>query len=72
VDVLRKLGELTSTKGHPTTARKAPQGGQFQDLTEAEKDWLEQAIRRLIRRLVEHASGANLTMLTLSDLPKLS
>lgn len=69
--VLDKLGELTSTKGDPRTARKVPRGGLYQPLTGAEPAWLEQAVRKVIKRLGEHASRATLTMITLDDLPKL-
>jgi hypothetical protein len=69
--VLDKLGELVSTRGGPATARKAPSGGLFQELTGAEQAWLEQAVRKLVKRLGEHASGATLSRLTLGDLPKL-
>jgi hypothetical protein len=71
LDVLSKLGELTSTKGDPKTARKVPRGGPYQPLTGAEPAWLEQAVRVIIKRLGEHASGAALTTITLDDLPKL-
>jgi hypothetical protein len=69
--ILRKIGELTSTRGDALTARKAPRGGQFTELTDLEKTWLEQAVRRLIIRFGERASGAVLGRLVMSDLPKL-
>ena len=69
--ILRKIGELTSTKGDAATARKVPRGGQFTELTDAEKAWLEQAVRRLITRFGERASGAVLGRLAMVDLPKL-
>lgn len=71
VDVLHKLGELTSTKGDPRTARKVPPGGLYHPLIGAEPAWLETAIRVLIKRLAEHASGKTLIKITLNDLPKL-
>jgi hypothetical protein len=70
-EVLNKLGELTSTRGDPRTARKVPRGGLYRPLTGAEPAWLEQAIRKVIKRLGEHASGATLTTITLRDLPQL-
>lgn len=68
LDVLRKIGELSSTKGDANTARKA----KFVDMTGAENGWLEAGIRRVIVRIGEHASGSPLTKITLADLPKLS
>lgn len=69
--VLPKISELTTARGAPTTARKAPpKGGRFQELTGAEQAWLEQAVRKAIKRLGERASGATLTLLTFSDLSR--
>ena len=67
--VLRTIGQLSSTKGGPSTARKA--GGQFEELTGAEKQWLETAIVLVIRRIGEHASGATLNRLSMDGLPKI-
>ncbi len=70
--VLRKIGELSSTKGNERTARKAPgPGKQFQELSDAEKQWLEQAIPLVIHRLGERASSAPLAPISLHDLPRL-
>lgn len=69
-NVLRKIGELSSTKGNESTARKAAgPGKQFQALSGAEKQWLEQAIPLVIRRLGEHAYGGPLALISLRDLP---
>jgi hypothetical protein len=68
---LYKIGELTSTRGDAMTARKAPVGGQFRELTASESAWLEQATRRIIKRLGEHASGAALSQIEMKDLPKI-
>lgn len=70
-DVLRKIGELSSTKGDGLTARKAGALNQYHDLSSTERHWLEKAVRLLISRLGEHASGAQLSRLTFSDLPDL-
>ena len=43
----------------------------FEELSGPEKQWLEQAIRRVIYRLGERASGVPLTRIRMSDLPKL-
>lgn len=71
VSVLRTIGRLSSTKGNENTARKTAPGNQFQELSGPEKKWLEEATRRVIHRLGEHASGTPLTLISLSDLPNL-
>lgn len=71
VDILRTMGRLSSTKGDATTARKVENLNQFHDLTPAEKQWLEQAVRCLIRRLGEHASGAQVSEIKMADLPQI-
>lgn len=68
--ILRTIGRLSSTKGNETTARKVT-NTPFQELTGTEKHWLEEAIRRVIHRMGEHASGNPLTQISLSDLPDL-
>ena len=68
-DVLDMLGRLSSTRGDPETARKAPKGAPFTELSGAESHWVEQAVRRLIVRLGEHASGASLSQIAMRDLP---
>ena len=67
--ILGKVSELSSTRGGPATARKASSSRQFNDLTGSEKEWLNQAVRLLIRRLGEHASGEPIARLKLDDLP---
>jgi hypothetical protein len=69
--VLGAIGRLSSTKGDESTARKAGPGNQFQELSGSEKQWLEEAIRRVIHRLGEHASGGTLSLISLRDLPSL-
>jgi hypothetical protein len=69
--VLGTIGRLSTTKGDPSTARKAGPGTQFQELTGAEKQWLERAIPLVIRRLGEHASGTPLAPIALTDLPRI-
>jgi hypothetical protein len=71
VEVLRTIGKLSSTRGDPETARKASLGTGFQDLTGTERQWLENAIPMVIRRLGEHASGASLPPIRLDDLPSI-
>lgn len=69
--VLGTIGRLSSTKGDESTARKAGPGNQFQELSGSEKQWLEEAVRRVIHRLGEHASGGSLSLISLRDLPNL-
>ncbi len=66
-DVLRKVGELSSTKGDAATARKA----KFVEMTAKEKVWLDSTVKKIILRLGEHASGEPLAELRMSDLPEL-
>jgi hypothetical protein len=71
-DVLDMIGKLSSIKGDESTARKAdPQNPQFQELSPFEKQWLEEAMRRVIHRWGEHASGGSLSRISLRDLPNL-
>jgi hypothetical protein len=49
--ILQKLAELSSTGGDAATARKVSSTTQFRELSGSEKAWIEQAVRRLIRRL---------------------
>lgn len=64
------MGELSSNKSDGSAARKARLSNKLQALSEKEKDWLEVTVRRVIYRLGEHASGAQLALISLSDLPK--
>jgi hypothetical protein len=69
--VLDTIRRLSSTKGDSATTRKFAQGASVQPLTGRESAWLEAAIRRVVRRMGEHAAGAQLTQLTMHDLPGL-
>ncbi len=66
-NVLGKVGDLSSSKGDANTARKAD----FKEMTGQEKAWLEHAVRKIIIRFGEHASGKPLDKITLADLPEL-
>jgi hypothetical protein len=68
--ILDKVGELTSIRGDASTARKMPRAGS-KPLTPAETAWLEAAMKRLIKRLGEQASGAPLNKVMISALPSL-
>lgn len=66
VKVLKKLGELTSTRGDLKSARKMTQ--RTVPITSQEAEWVESAIKAIIRHLAEQPK----TLLTLRDLPRLS
>lgn len=71
LDVLNAMGRLSSTKGDEITARKVIGQSQLQDLSPAEKQWLEEAVRCVIRRLGEHAAGAQVNVITMAELPQI-
>jgi hypothetical protein len=68
--VLRKLGELTATKGGPEARKDA---GARTPLSGEERNWLEQTAKRLILRAAEVAFDpkASLPKITMADLPAL-
>ncbi len=67
--VLNELGRLASTRGDGHSARKIRAGQQLGALTSSETEWMQQAVRLLVRRLGEHASGAPLKQISMTDLP---
>jgi hypothetical protein len=67
-DVLRKVGDLSSTRGDATTARKAKHA----PMTGSERHWLEAATRKLIIRMGEYAAGNVVEQLTFAGLPHLN
>ena len=71
IRVLDTIGRLSSTKGDAVTARKFKQGLQVDPLSGGESNWLEAAVRQLVRRVGEHAAGAQLSRITMDDLPAL-
>ncbi|WP_374438330.1 hypothetical protein [Pseudomonas panipatensis] len=66
-DVLDRLGSWCSERGGPLSARKA-KSTDFEELTHIETDWLDRAVKRLILRLGEYASGQSLEQLTLESM----
>jgi hypothetical protein len=64
--VLRKCGELTSTRGDPATARKAVPNGK--PLTDREIRWLEQLTRHILLRLGTVAADGEPDWLRLNDM----
>lgn len=67
--VLWEIGRLSSTKGGPAGARKG--GGVSHDLTNEERCFLEEAVKKMIRRAAEkaHNPDADLPKISLADLP---
>ena len=72
--VLNKIGELASTKGGVLEARKRE--GVDEDLTEQERRFLEEAVKKMIYRAAEKIEiekandpTKNLRQITLNDLP---
>ncbi len=67
--VLKEIGRLSSTKGGPSGARKGE--GVSDDLTNEESLFLEEAIKKMIRRAAKkaHNPDADLPKTSLSDLP---
>lgn len=68
--VLGRLGEITSTRGSAETARKFTSKGPG-PATRKEREWVEQAVRALIRQVGIHDAGHQPKMLTMGDLPNL-
>ena len=68
-DVLAEIGRLSSTKGGPLGARKKE--GVADELTNEERRFLKEAIKKIIRRAAEkaHSPDADLPKISLSDLP---
>lgn len=64
--VLNRVGELSSEGGSALTARKA-KSTDFDELSHLDQEWLERAVKRLIFRLGEQASGHPLEPITLNN-----
>lgn len=71
VDVLDKLGELSSDIGDEKTARKLEQRSYLRAHTTVEIDWVESVVKRLIHRVGEREADPNATLsqMTLADFP---
>ena len=68
--VLRKIGELSSTRGNLNEARKATSTPIA--ASGSEQAWLEAAIRAIVRRVGQRSAlGVPGSMLTLADLPSI-
>jgi hypothetical protein len=68
-EVLRKVGEFSSTRGDASSARKA--SGVGTPLLDREAGWLDAAVRLLIARAAEVAGGRSAARITMKDLPYL-
>jgi hypothetical protein len=73
IDVLRKLGDFTANLGIGVEARKVHRGSKLRNPNHSERKWIEAAIKRIIRRVGEHAADPKKAWpkITMSDLPQL-
>jgi hypothetical protein len=71
--VLKKLSELTSTRGDKAEARKLGAGAKLTPLTGDERLWMMEAVKALIRQKAHYDfdSTMPLQQLKISDLPKI-
>jgi hypothetical protein len=65
-NVLDRLGKICDTRD-PDVGRKA--GPTPERISPAEREWLEVAVVRLIRRSGEHSAGGSMKLITMADLP---
>jgi len=72
-DVLDMLGKLAATRGSELEARKGQPDNQYEELTSAERIWLEAVIKAFIRRAGECAARPTVEFkqITMADFPKL-
>lgn len=70
-DVLNKLGEITSTRGDRASARKLGRDSQLGPILDAERAWVECAIKIIIRRVAEVEQHNSLPIIGMKDLPNL-
>lgn len=70
--VLRKLGDLSSEgRGGPLEARKFKAGIKSAPLSASERQWLQEAIRAVIRQVAAVEAGTEPNILTMENLPPL-
>ncbi len=65
--VLKKISELSSTRGDLSNARKI--SAQLRPLTRSEQTWLEKVMKAVIYRVGRKSEAAALPMITLADFP---
>ena len=68
LQVLNKIGKLTSEHGDPMSRRKATA---LRPLTGSEREWLEAAVKMMIWQLGDTRDASALPVLKMSDLPRL-
>jgi hypothetical protein len=73
IDVLRKLGNFTANLGAGVEARKVYGGSQLRNPTHRERKWIEEAIKKIIRQVGEHAADPQgvLPKITMANLAHL-
>jgi hypothetical protein len=74
LDVLGELGKLSANLGVGVEARKVyPGGSQLRNPTYRERKWIEEVIKKIIRRVGEHAADPQgvLPKITMASLPQL-
>lgn len=69
--VLTTIGNLSSERGDASTARKVFKKEEFEELSLIEQEWLDKAVRLIIRQLGQRAAEAPLRHLSMNDLPSL-
>jgi hypothetical protein len=69
--VLKRLGQLSSERGDPTTARKYSAIKSGTPLSGPEVAWIDKAIQVIIRRVGEFREIDSMPTITLDDLPTL-
>lgn len=69
--VLDTVARLSSNSGGASSLRKFAAGKPRVEMPDAERAWLEEAVKRLIRRLGEYAAAAHLVRITMADFPDL-
>lgn len=67
LDVLNKLGEITERRGDPATARKM--NANLVPHTRREIEWIETAVKAIIRRVGEVEADASVQQIALGDRP---
>jgi hypothetical protein len=69
--VLDTVARLSSNSGGASSLRKFAAGKPPVEMPDAERAWLEEALKRLIRRLGEYAAAAPLVRIAMVDFPTL-
>jgi hypothetical protein len=71
-EILSTLGNLTTNRGDPKTARKVPEKGKNMiALRNNEEKWIKAAVKILIRRMGELANIQTAKLISMNDFPKI-